>query len=110
MKPETTDPAWQQALVKGAGSGWRMPPHWLEAAYRITDPRDAIQVRYLFRSASGADPTTVHALVAWTEASWQQIGSGFRNRQGVEDGLPDWRQPAATPQIAAAGRRERRPC
>ena len=96
---QTTDPAWQQALLHGAGSDWRFPTHWLEAAYRITDPRDAIQVRYLFHSASGTDPATVRALVAWTEASWQQVGSGFRNRHGVEDGLPDWRQSVATPQM-----------
>ena len=56
-------------------------------------------MRYLFHPASGTDAATVRALVAWTEASWQQVGSGFRNRQGVEDGLPDWRQPVATPQV-----------
>jgi uncharacterized membrane protein len=99
VKPETTDPAWQRALVEGTGSGWRFPPQWVEAAYRITDPRDAIQIRYLFRSASAVDPKTVHALVAWTEASWQQVGSGFRNRHGTEDGLPDWRQSGAAAQM-----------
>jgi uncharacterized membrane protein len=100
VKRETTDPAWQETLLRGAGMGWRFPLHWVEAAYRITDPRDALQVRYLFNmpdGASGRPPQdAVRSLVTWTEASWFPIGSGFRNRLGAEDSLPDWRQPGAT--------------
>ena len=110
---DSTDAAWQQTLLRGAGTGWHFPSHWVEAAYRITDPRDAIQVRYLFDVPAGADGRlprpAVRALVAWTEASWYAVGSGFRNRLGTDDGnsLPDWRQPdaasAATmrPQVGA---------
>jgi len=87
---EATDPAWQQALQHGADSNWRFPTHGLEAAYRITDPRDAIQVRYLFNPTDGANSKSVAALVAWTETSWAMVGSGFRNRLGAEDMLPDW--------------------
>jgi uncharacterized membrane protein len=93
---DTTDPAWQQAMLHGAGSSWRFPSNWMLAAYRITDPRDAIQVRYLFRPANGADKASVGALVAWTEASWRAVGSGFRNRLGVHEGLPDWRATGAS--------------
>ncbi len=71
---DSTDAAWQQTLLRGAGTGWHFPSHWVEAAYRITDPRDAIQVRYLFDVPAGADGRlprpAVRALVAWTEASW----------------------------------------
>jgi uncharacterized membrane protein len=95
VKRDGTDAAWQRTLSHGAGMGWRFPTHWVEAAYRITDPRDAIQIRYLFNPADGANGQAVAALVAWTEASWSVVGSGFRNRLGAEDVLPDWRQPAA---------------
>ena len=93
VQRDTTDPAWQQVLLHGAGSGWKFPPHWLEASYRISDPRDAIQVRYLFDPTHGVDRQSVRTLVAWTETSWRLVGSGFRNRLGVEDALPDWRYP-----------------
>jgi len=94
----STDAAWQQALLHGAGNGWRFPSNWIVAAYRITDPRDAMQVRYLFDAPAGADGgpprPAVRSLVTWTEASWYAVGSGFRNRLGTDDGdgLPDWRQ------------------
>jgi uncharacterized membrane protein len=104
VRREVTDPAWQQVLLHGAGSGWRFPAAWVEAAYRITDPRDAIQVRYLFNPVNGFDRASVKTLVAWTETSWRQVGSGFRNRLGAEDGLPDWRQPeTAAPTQPQAG-------
>jgi uncharacterized membrane protein len=105
VKRDSTDAAWQRTLAHGAGMGWRFPSHWIEAAYRITDPRDAIQVRYLFAPADGANARSVDALVAWTEASWLMVGSGFRNRLGAEDVLPDWRHsataepPASLPQV-----------
>jgi uncharacterized membrane protein len=85
------DPAWKQAMLLGTRKGWRFPAHWLEASYRITDPRDAIQIRYLFvPTADGVHPATVQSLVAWTESSWYAIGSGFRNRLTADQGLPDW--------------------
>ncbi len=96
VKTDSLDPAWQAAVRHSAGKGWHLPRQWLEAAYRITDPRDAIQVRYLFDPPNGADRAAVRALVSWTEASWRTVGTGFRNRLGVEDGLPDWRQSNVT--------------
>jgi uncharacterized membrane protein len=103
VKRETTDAAWQQALLDGAGRGWRFPSHWVEAAYRITDPRDAIQVRYLFNPIDGTNGNQVRSVVAWTEASWSVVGSGFRNRLGGEDVLPDWRQPGTAAMLPQAG-------
>jgi len=106
---EEVDPAWKQALLHGAGSGWRFPSHWVEAAYRISDPRDAVQVRYLFDPAGDEGKVSeaeIHALVGWTEANWYAVGSGFRNRLGEDAGLPDWRRSAEAggaelPQVGA---------
>jgi len=106
---EEVDPAWKQAMLRGTGSGWRLPSRWVEAAYRISDPRDAVQVRYLFDPAGGdgkVSDAAIHALVDWTEANWYAVGSGFRNRLGEDAGLPDWRQAtdaagAALPQVGA---------
>jgi uncharacterized membrane protein len=107
VKYDAIDPAWKQALLHGAGLGWHFPTRWVEAAYRITDPRDAIQVRYLF------DPTGVpgaalpggtrRSIVAWTEGSWYAVGSGFRNRLDGEAGLPDWRQGETGAMLPAVG-------
>jgi len=80
------DPAWRQVLQHG----WRFPTRWLEAAYRITDPRDAIQVRYLFKAPDHSSAASVQELVSWTEAGWYDVGSGFRNRLDGAEGLPDW--------------------
>ena len=84
------DPSWQTTLLEGDRKGWRFPNEWIEAAYRITDPRDAIQVRYLFKAPRHPSANAVHELVSWTEAGWFEVGSGFRNRLNGAQGLPDW--------------------
>ena len=95
VKYDAVDPAWKTALLDGAGRGWQFPTRWVEAGYRITDPRDAVQVRYVFDPAGGSardlPRDTRHAIVTWTEASWYEVGSGFRNRLDGEGVLPDWR-------------------
>ena len=107
VKYDAVDPAWKQARLHGAGMGWQFPTRWVEAAYRITDPRDAIQVRYLFDPAGGPGGNlprgTRQSIVAWTEASWYAVGSGFRNRLDGEAGLPDWRQAEAGTTLSAVG-------
>ena len=90
---DATDPAWQAALLHGLGKGWQFPHYWMEAAYRITDPRDAIQVRYLFAAPDHTNGKAVKSLVSWTQASWYDVGTGFRNRLDEGDVLPDWRHP-----------------
>jgi len=103
VKREDTDPAWQQSLLHGAGKGWHFPRHWLQAAFRITDPQDAIHVRYLFAPARGDDARLARALPEWTEASWSAVASGFRNRLVADSPLPDLRHaPAAAPSLPTA--------
>lgn len=97
---EPVDPAWQQAQRYGRDVGWRFPPHWLQAAYRISDPHDAIHVRYLFAAPARAQRAAAGSLVSWTEASWQKVGDGFRKRLNAVDGLPDWSlADAASPKL-----------
>ena len=83
---DDVDPAWRQALQHGG----QFPARWLEAAYRISDPRDALEVRYLFKAPAYPSADAVRGLVAWTETGWREVGSGFRNRLDDEGGLPDW--------------------
>jgi len=115
------DPAWRDTLRQAAAAGWKLPTGWLVAAYRITDPRDALQVRYFFApwpagairgAGTGVSSVTqqqVNSLVAWSEIAWGAIGSGFRNRLD-DDGrtsLPDWLpplQPASAPGTGVGSR------
>jgi uncharacterized membrane protein len=105
---ETVDPAWQQARLQAAKSGLQIPPSWMEVAYRITDPRDAIQVRYLFDPAASTPDAlpaaTIQALVSWTETNWHAVGSGFRNRLKTDagEGLSDWPEKSGGPADASA--------
>ncbi len=105
---ETVDPAWQQARLQAVELGWQIPPYWVEAAYRITDPRDAVHVRYLFdpaaRTPNPLPTATVRALVRWTETNWHAVGSGFRNRlkTDADGGLSDWPEDTGIPAEAGA--------
>ena len=96
-----TDPAWQTTLLAGDRNDWHFPGGWMEAAYRITDPRDAIEVRYLFRAPAHPSANAVRELVSWTEAGWHGVGSGFRNRLDGAEGLPDW--PTSIEAMSVAG-------
>lgn len=89
------DASWQAAVLGGVGQGWRFRRFWMQAAYRITDPRDALEVRYLFPAPDRVDDGVAQSLVAWTKASAYAIGSGFRNRLGSDASLPDWPAPRA---------------
>lgn len=106
-RPDAIDPAWKQAFFTGVESGWRFPARWVEAAYRITDPRDALQVRYLFDPSGSAGSqipsAAVASLVNWTQANWYAVGSGFRNRLANEtEGLPDLERDGSKPRTARA--------
>jgi uncharacterized membrane protein len=81
---EALDPAWSAALRQAIDHGWSLPTVWIAASYRIADPRDGEQVRYLFRPPAMVTASLQDRIVAWTDASWTVIGSGFRNRLGSE--------------------------
>jgi hypothetical protein len=103
------DPAWRDTVRQAATMGVRLPAHWLVAAYRVTDPRDALQVRYYFPSpTTGPVPRDqIESLVAWSNLAWTSVGSGFRNRLTLREdtGVPDWPlRDAATAQKTAPAR------
>ena len=49
----TVDDAWRLSMQEAVDNGWDVPQQWLAAVYRVTDPVDALQVRYLFDPAQG---------------------------------------------------------
>jgi uncharacterized membrane protein len=96
--PSAEDGAWRSSMQQAVDNGWEVPKQWIAAVYRVTDPADALQVRYLFDpSQSNAAESEVTAdqvarLVAWSEASWRAVQHGFRGRlkPGGASGLADW--------------------
>ena len=98
------DPAWRQATRVAATRGWHLPDIWVDVAYRITDRRDALHLRYLFdpvgKTGPGAAmlaPAHVQSLGDWATAHWDRVDSGFRNRLPVDGtpGMTDWGRSAA---------------
>ncbi len=85
---ETLDPAWAQSLGEAQRQGWRVPARWAAAAFRVTDPRDAVQVRYAFAGAPDTTPATPDE--GWVNSAWDQIERGFRNRLATGTSLPNW--------------------
>ena len=85
------DEAWRLTMQQAVDNGWSVPPRWVEVVYRLTDPIDALQLRYLFDPAQGgakSDEVTtdqVTHLVAWSELSWRKIQIGFRDRLKPKD-------------------------
>jgi len=73
---QTVDAAWREAVRSAAATGVELPRHWLVAAFRVTDPRDGLQVRYFF----SPPPADVDPFVSWSNSAWYAVGSGFRNR------------------------------
>lgn len=109
---ETVDPAWRRAQREAVDRGWNLPSSWMLVSYRITDPMDAMQIRYLFHPWAGDDTkmpasTTVRRvfgerLVAWMDDSWPAIALGFRGRldRAGDNGtdkppVGDWTNPDA---------------
>lgn len=92
------DPSWRISMQQAVDNGWGVPVRWLAAVYRLTDPVDALQVRYLFDPLQGgaaeAESPTVQAarLVGWSEASWPSVHGSFRGRlkPGGSPPLTDW--------------------
>lgn len=101
----STDEAWRRSMQQAVDNGWDVPRQWLEAAYRVSDPMDAMQVRYLFdplpANAAENEITTdeVERLVAWSEAAWLPVANGFRGRlkTGSAHALGEWASTGAEP-------------
>ena len=92
------DDAWRLSMQQAVDNGWDVPQQWLAVVYRMTDPMDAMQVRYLFDPSVGAsggkDITSneVSRLVAWGDASWRLVQTGFFGhlKPGGADTLGEW--------------------
>lgn len=99
------DPAWQRAMREAVDRGWNVPVTWLSVTFRVTDPMDAMQIRYLFHpwDIAQAKPPESAAwrriqadrLGIWMEAAAPRVGAGFRDRLGsaYEAALPDPNRP-----------------
>lgn len=95
------DPAWHRAMREAVDRGWNVPVTWLSVTFRITDPMDALQIRYLFHpwDIGQAKPPESAAwrriqsdrLAIWMETAAPRVGAGFRDRLGsaYEATLPD---------------------
>ena len=92
------DRSWHEATEQAVDNSWGVPPGWLAVVYRIADPMDAMQVRYLFDPSPGSaskrqiTPDELASIMAWSDAGWPAVQRGFRNRlaQGEESALPAW--------------------
>ncbi len=108
---DAPDPAWKQTLATAERAGWAIPESWAVANIRVTDPRDAIQVRYAFDGGRPPGPGTTTAIttgtapavapalpgIDWVENAWNRVESGFRGRLDANSVLPDWSAQATRP-------------
>lgn len=84
------DPAWRLALREAVDRGWNVPATWIGVVFRVTDPEDWLQLRYLFhpwatersRPPVSAVWRRVQAerLGVWMESASASIAAGFRDR------------------------------
>jgi hypothetical protein len=99
------DPAWHRAMREAVDRGWNVPIGWLSVTFRVTDPEDAMQIRYLFHPWNIRDPKPPESaawrriqadrLAIWMEAITPAIAAGFRDRLGsrVDAILPNPEDP-----------------
>lgn len=80
------DPAWAGALTVVRGRGWALPTRWGAAAIRVSDPMDAVQVRYAVPLAPGVGLPP--GLTGWTEAAWERVERGKLNQPVAATSLP----------------------
>ncbi len=99
------DDAWRLSMQQAVDNGWDVPQQWLAVVYRMTDPLDAMQVRYLFDPSlgkSGGKEVTsdeVARLTTWSELSWRAVQTGFFGhlKPGSADTLGEWATTRAQP-------------
>lgn len=99
------DPAWAGALTLARGRGWSLPQRWGAAAIRVSDPVDAIQVRYALPLDPGAGLPP--GLTGWTEAAWERVERGKLNQPAaVATPLPPLDDLSSPPSAVSDGEEE----
>lgn len=95
------DPVWRRAMQVAVDRGWNVPSTWLSVTFRVVDPMDAMQIRYLFHSwpvEQGRPPESAawrriqsDRLAVWMQAAEPVVGRGFRDRLRTrqDSQLPD---------------------
>ncbi len=80
VAPHQTLGAWRDAVHFADTQGWHLPPSWLEAGFRISDPYDVLDVRYAFRPppiplphSTSADPDNGRSLPAEVMAAFSGL-------------------------------------
>ncbi len=89
------DPAWAAARVSAQALGWTLPARWAEAAIRVSDPREAVQIRYVF-ALPPAQPIPP-GLSGWTNTAADSAEHGLLNLLDPAQSLPPLAQAAPAP-------------
>jgi len=70
----TIDPAWRSAIQEAVDRGWNVPTTWLSATFRVVDPLDGLQLRYLFHPWPVED-TRPPESAAWRRIQSERLGT-----------------------------------
>lgn len=95
------DPAWAEASGLAAARGWTLPGRWAEAAIRVSDPLEAVQVRYAFALPAGVDLPP--GLSGWTETALDGAAHGLLNQLEPPRALPPLEQAGPAPDEETTG-------
>ncbi len=93
------DPAWTAARAAATARGWVLPACWAEAGIRVSDPREAVQIRYGFALPPRAPLPP--GLTGWTDTAWDSAEQGLLNQLDPAYKLPPLGQGAPEPAAAA---------
>ena len=97
----TIDPAWRAGMQEAVDRGWNVPVTWLSATFRVVDPLDGLQLRYLFhpwpveeaRPPESAAWRRIQAerLATWMDAAVPVVSLAYRGRfrDRADAALPD---------------------
>jgi hypothetical protein len=110
---DSSDRAWQQAVIYAKAKGLALPATWLMAGFRLANLADMLDVRYNFNpELQGMAPSTARS---WADSEWSRAeifgadsDAGSRSTiASLFDRLAFWRPaaPAREPSASAATQR-----
>ena len=68
--------SWKQAVAYAQAHRLALPPTWLMAGFRLSDPTDVVDVRYHFDPALAGMPTPTDA--GWSDSRWSKAAVAGR--------------------------------